>query len=504
MGKIFRMSVILNLSLFFWATTTCSSAAKELLDEKSAQRIEHLYILTFDKWGVLTNPAELDYAIEKLSVETSIDKIIILSYGWAHDGRNSYSTYRKIVDKLAESSEDRSKLAVIAVGWDSSQSGFRKLMGDILPLPAIGEAIAWLPDKLLTALSFWSKAAYADRIGYGGLRNALNELFDIYETRSDHPDIFLLGHSFGTRVISALLVDTKKSFQRKLEPFKSFEHIAGAALMQPALVSRNIDKNAPFPVMVTMSRHDRAIGFLYPLANLPVNTYGLTTVEVTIQRNIYDRIEKRIERTTSSFTSILTRDERKKNEESFFRGSQTRKFSRRIIGETLALPVNFLFSVAAIPIGYIYTQGYGLVTQPVTHVMDTLAQIPLVEIPVDGLSHALGREIPWGQRGKGIFMLGGLNEGMGRLVPPALIGSQVPIYSLSNISQMKRPPNGVFVVDASDIIKTGTFGLDQSNPLVDYTLGWLDPLGAHSDYKNQEVQALLRWFANPPTPDVSL
>ena len=98
-------------------------------------------------------------------------------------------------------------------------------------------------------------------------------------------------------------------------------------------------------------------------------------------------------------------------------------------------------------------------------------------------------------------MLGGLNEGMGRLVPPALTGSQVPIYSLSDISQMKRPPNGVFVVDASDIIKTGIFGLDQSKPLVDYTLGWLDPLGAHSDYKNQEVQALLRWFGNNTQQD---
>jgi hypothetical protein len=60
----------------------------------------------------------------------------------------------------------------------------------------------------------------------------------------------------------------------------------------------------------------------------------------------------------------------------------------------------------------------------------------------------------------------------------------------------------VFVVDSSDIIKRGTFGLDYSKPLVDYSLGWLDPLGAHSDYKNPEVLELLRWFANPPIPDV--
>jgi hypothetical protein len=168
------------------------------------------------------------------------------------------------------------------------------------------------------------------------------------------------------------------------------------------------------------------------------------------------------------------------------------------------LPVNFIFSIAAIPIGYIYTQGHGLVTQPVTHIMDTLAQIPLVEIPVDGLSHALGREIPWGQRGKGFLMLGGLNEGMGRLIPPAMIGSQVPIYSLSDISQMEGPPNGVFVVDASDIVKTGAFGLDQSKPLVDYTLGWFDPMGAHSDFKTSEFKPLLRWWFSDPTPQDAL
>ncbi len=501
MGKLCRMSIILNLSLFFWVAATCSSAAEGLLEDNPAQMKEHLYILSFDPWGVLTNPAELQYAIKELSGDKSVDKILILSYGWNNDGRRSYSAYRKLVEDLTGSEKKQSNWAVIAVGWDSSQTAFRKLTSDIMPLPAIGEAIAWLPDKLLTPFSFWSKAAYADRIGYSGLRAALNELFSIYTKPYNHPKIFLMGHSFGTRVISALLLDSQKSEQRKLKPFKSAEHVVGAVLVQPALVSRNIDKNASFPVMVTMSRHDRAVGFLYPLVNLPLNTYGHTNIEFFIQRRVYDQVEDQVEGTSSKVTSIFKKKEKKQKEESSFQKSQTRKFSRRVIGETLALPVNFLFSIAAIPIGYLYTQGHGLVTQPVTHIMDSLAQIPLVEIPVDGLSYALGREVPWGQRGKGIFMLGGLNEGMGRLVPPAMIGSQVPVYSLSDISQMKAPPNGVFVVDASDIIKKGAFGFDRSNPLFDYTLGWLDPMGAHSDFKNPEALALLKWFANSVQKD---
>jgi hypothetical protein len=82
-----------------------------------------------------------------------------------------------------------------------------------------------------------------------------------------------------------------------------------------------------------------------------------------------------------------------------------------------------------------------------------------------------------------------------------MIGGQVPIYSLSDISQMEGPPKGVFVVDSSDIIKKNPFGLDLSKPLVDYTLGWFSPLGAHSDYRNREVQALLRWFGNSDKKD---
>ena len=85
---------------------------------------------------------------------------------------------------------------------------------------------------------------------------------------------------------------------------------------------------------------------------------------------------------------------------------------------------------------------------------------------------------------------------MGRLVPPALFGDQVPIYSLKEISEMESPRDGLFVVDASEIIDKGAFGLDQNNPLVDYTIGWFDLMGAHSDFKNPEAAALLSWFAN--------
>ena len=124
--------------------------------------------------------------------------------------------------------------------------------------------------------------------------------------------------------------------------------------------------------------------------------------------------------------------------------------------------------------------------------------------PVSDAAIARGARVfdsprPWGQRGKGIFTLGPIHEGMGRMVPPRIFNRfTAPIYSLEEIGQMDSPPRGVFVVDASEIVTQGSLGVDLSRPWADYTLGWIDPLGAHSDFKNPEVMELLSWIANSP------
>jgi hypothetical protein len=124
MDKIIRMNLILNLSLLFWAASICTPAAEGLQEENRIKRVEHLYILSFDKWGVLTNPAELEYAIQQLRGDASIERIILLSYGWANDGRKSYSTYRSLVDQLSDPEKKLSNVAVIAVGWNYSSLVF--------------------------------------------------------------------------------------------------------------------------------------------------------------------------------------------------------------------------------------------------------------------------------------------------------------------------------------------------------------------------------------------
>jgi hypothetical protein len=384
-------------------------------------------------------------------------------------------------------------VAVIGIGWDSSQTGFRKLFNAIVPLPGLANTLAWPLDQLLFPISFWSKAAQADRIGLGGLRVALNEIFTVFEDGSrPHPEIYLIGHSFGTRIVSGLMKSSLGPVDVSSNQFRSARHVRGALLFQPALVGANLDQEAEYPILVTMSQHDHAVGFLYPVANVPLNAFGFTVFEALVQRLLLQPVQRGMERTTSRVTSVVTTPlpsapaivERTVNK------------TRRTVGEVMALPVNLAFTLVTLPLDYAYIQTTSLVTRPVEHLMDTLAQLPLVEIPVDGLGRLVGKDVPWGQRSKGLLTLGSIHEGMGRMSPPLLLYSDPRVYSPEELNALEGIPNGVLVVDASELIRRGSFGQDLSNPLVGYTLGWLDPLGAHSDFTNRRALALAAWMAS--------
>lgn len=518
------------------AKSVPDSPAAESKIEKSAKptaprksNIEHLYVLSFDAWGELQNPSERELAIEELRDNPEIERIIILSYGWANDGRAAYSTYRRIVNEMTANLPTevaRRKVAVIAVGWDSSQSGFRKLFNDLIPLPGIGDALAWLPDHVLFPISFWSKAAQADRIGYGGLRSALNQIFSIYEGKERHPEILLIGHSFGTRIVSGLMAGESGRLQPSAESFRAASYVRGAALLQPALVPRNLDRNADYPLLITMSSHDHAVGFMYPIANIPLNAYGFTLFESLIQKHLFDPVGKGIEKSTGMVTGVVTdvvtgavttvvpgarkpaepeaipaQSEDERSNES--RLGRIERNGRRTGAELVALPLTLGFTAVATPIDYVFVQAWDFATHPFSHVMDSLAQIPVVEIPVAGLSAALHRDPPWGQRSKGIFTLGPLHEGLGRMPTPQLIQPiPLPVYSIEELSKMEKAPKGIFVADCSDIVKRGAFKVDLNNPLADFTVSWIDPIGAHSDFTNKGVMSLLSWLANGTPIDI--
>jgi hypothetical protein len=481
-------------------------------------KLDHLYILTFNAWGELLSPGERDLAIEQLGRDRSVQRIIIFSYGWGHDGEASYADYRAMlaaIDHNLPAGHVRPRVAVIGVGWDSSQTGFRKLFNAIIPLPGLANALAWPLDTLFFPISFWSKAAQADRIGLGGLRTALNQIFSVYEDGDAHPEIYLIGHSFGTRIVSGLMKGSLGPVDVSANAFRSASHVRGALLFQPALVGANLDQGAEYPILVTMSEHDHAVGFLYPVANVPLNAFGFTVFEALVQRLLLQPVQRGVESvqrgvktTASTVTDVITAPLPGESEPEAEAEAEpgeapepsmverTVHKTRRTLGELLALPVNLGFTLVTLPLDYLYIQTKGLVAHPVDHVMDTLAQLPLVEIPVDGLGKLVGKEVPWGRRSKGLFTLGSIHEGMGRLSPPLALYTDPDVYTPDDLDALESIPSGVFVVDASELINEGSFGQDLSNPLVGYTLGWLDPLGAHSDFTNADAIALAAWMAS--------
>ena len=473
--------------------------------------IQHLYILNFNSWGELMSPGERDLAIEQLGQFRDIERIVIFSYGWGHDGEASYSDYRAMMREMEGNLPEgyqQPRVAVIGIGWDSSQTGFRKLFNAIIPLPGIANALAWPLDTILFPISFWSKAAQADRIGFGGLRQTLNEIFAVYEGADPHPEIYLIGHSFGTRIISGLMKDSLGPVEVGSVPFNAAPHVKGAVLYQPALVGGNLDLAAEYPILITMSMHDHAMGFLYPIANVPLNAFGFSLFEALVQRSLLVPVQRGVETTTSTVTGVVTGPLRRPPQEAEpdevapegpleeSTMQRTVRKGRRTLGEVIALPLNLVFTLVMLPIDYTYIQVRGLVTHPVDHVMDTLAQLPIVEIPVDGLGKLVGKEVPWGRRSKGFLTLGSIHDGLGRMATPLVFGEPIPIYSPDQLNDLEGMPSGVFVIDASDIITEGSFGADLSNPLADYTLGWIDPLGAHSDYTDPESIALAAWLAS--------
>jgi len=406
--------------------------------------------------------------------------------------------------------------AFIAIGWDSSQTGFRKLFGDLSPFPVLAATLAFVPDTLLFPISFWSKAALADRIGYGGLRTALNDIFgSAYPEGRGHPDLYLLGHSFGTRVLSGLMQDRLALLPVEGEPFRSAPWVRGAAMIQPAAALPNLHRQADYPVLVTQSRHDHANGALFPLANLVANTYSFTSFEGIFRHRVLPVLSAPVGATadatvdaTNRVTGLRIPDPTPEHPEQlwdpFGLDALRRPYDHAIfvlergLAEGVSVPFALLYSAVTTPVNYVYGQMLGIVRNPLDHVMHTLAQLPLVEIPVHGLGRLIGRDVAWGARSKGFLELGLLSESAGRVfVEPWAAPRDLPVFSLQAFERLPTQDcglpvcEGVFFVDASPIVRTGIFGASLERPLVDWTLGWLDPIGAHADYRNPAVVELM-------------
>lgn len=493
--------------------------------------IEGFYLLNFNRWGELETPLERDQIIEDLLAGGEIQRVLIISYGWANDGESSYGIYRELVrDLLPEPTDGSSypKAVVIGVGWDSSQTGVRKLANDLIPFPVLASWLAFIPDSLLFPISFWSKAAMADRIGYGGLRIELNKIFEtVYPDdgsgKSPHPEIVLIGHSFGTRIASGLMKEELALADVSSEAFSSAKHVSAAILIQPALVLSNLHRNAEYPVLITQSRHDHANGFLFPAANLAVNAYSFTSFEAIARHRVFGVVTDEVKHRTSQAAQLVfpgySKPTTNESQGEFLGGfsipaphmaDNPFELFQAGMAEVASIPFSLLYSTITTPIYYAGTQARGLWAGPHNHVMNTLAQLPVVEILVDFAGDLAKRKIPWGSRSKGFLDFGLLNESSGRLfVKPFTEPEHLPVVAFDDLADGKTPPGlgcllseckGLIFVDASTVIDKGIFGLSLENRAVDYTFGWLDPIGSHANYRNPEVVKLMSRFLNSAAP----
>lgn len=483
-----------------------------------------MFVLQFDKRGQLMNQHILLDLIRHVggSLNTPgqrpLTNVVVASLGWNHDHHDFEAEYHSLLhDYLrylthtTNASQDltsgRSMLrnaVFVGVSWDSTYSGVSEAINEVVPTESAGEILSKLVDLPLFPLSVWAKSTLADRIAMGDLKFSLQALHDAVN-QSQHPLRYhYLGHSFGCRIVSGLfgtrLEDNREMVRREIHgstaaPFKwdlmaiKFEdtrqgdsftfrrNTASMVLMLPAMTVNNLPdaQKYRFPLFVIQSRHDHINGTFFPIANLPFNTYVGSSSEA-VQRHLYDAEDGSLWR------------------------SNTNRFSQWLWNRTLRKGCEFLFdlgtpivSVAAsgvrIPISYWKGQRAEL-TDPnhslLYYIPDTLAQIPIVKLPVQLLD-------PTGKVGqhKGLLNFGPEHESVARMAWTTNGGALTNVIARLRHPAGERFAPGIYYVQSETASRHSMAGnwLDFQNRAKDHSIGWLDPVGSHADFRPNSEEA---------------
>ena len=463
------------------AGLTACSAPPTVYDEVQAfdDLSERLFILEFDREGRLANPLAINQAARALRTR-AVKKLLVLSFGWRNDRESAAETYAEFVrDYLADVGErSMDGWAVLGVAWDSRTAGFGGLVEDVVPVPGLGRLLGAVPENLLFPFSFWSKAKLADAIGSGDLATALSQILDELD---ETPDVYLVGHSFGCRLLAWLPI---------MDYYDSFR---SAVFILPAATSLNlwIASVGSAGVFVVQSRHDHANDQLYPVASTLINPTVLQAGDLA----------------ASGFASEALQPERDPPAVAF-------------VKDLVWTPVSLVAAVVLKPVDYLLGQVHEVRSRRFDYLPDTLAQLPVLEIAVQSIDRHIGEPRGWGDRNKGLFSLGILSESAASstaipLRPETEIASQRgTFWKLLNIgsvhhsdftlqevldrtrSESLTVPSRFTFIDASEELSRGIYGLDYEHPAFEYSVGWLDPLGCHSQYRTPSVHALIHRVLN--------
>ena len=459
-----RLIFILIVSSSLLSCTAISTRDRIKLHEPYS---DYVYFLEFDRQGNLVNPTEVIRAAKDIK-ERGDKKILLLSFGWMNSRDKARETYTEFIKDYQEKLKipALNGWSIFCVSWDSSTKVFSSIGQDLLIVQNVTAIVGGLLDILLTPLTFWSKASLARKIGHGDLKEAIEyvveKAYPVKDLRQNL-EIHLVAHSFGGIIMS-------KFADSGMESFKYRTFLRSSVLILPAMISWNIP-TSPERIVIIQSKYDHANSFLYPIANLLLNTLAIDSARATLGGD-FGRSGPRKE----SVSVSVAKD----------------------IG---ALPIGFVWSLVITPINYLVAQAHEIASRNVNYIPDTLSQLPGTEVLIDGLDSILPKENNWGKRNKGLFNMGATAESVTRT--PSWtnrsddgfnFGRETSgIIDIKTLLNRTGPfPRKLTYIDASEVIDGISWAdVDMGTPIVDYTIGWLDPIGAHTDYHQLEVYQII-------------
>jgi len=190
----------------------CVSATPEPSPECETHALQQLpttqgnrYLLSFiefDDQGQLWDRKQMADVVSTLNAEAGTKELlmVVFVHGWKHSaapGDGNIKTFRRVLAQLAD-----------------SEAHIAKLTG-LPPRKIAGVYLGWrggsVPIPLLEDLTFWDRKNTAQKVGHGGVTEALSRLEliqqdkDSIEAGRSRTRLVVVGHSFGGAVVHAAL-----------------------------------------------------------------------------------------------------------------------------------------------------------------------------------------------------------------------------------------------------------------------------------------------------------
>jgi hypothetical protein len=237
--------------------------------------MSHYITVPINENGIIFDTDMVAVVQEAIAVTPfGFDDVYVYSHGWSTDAYRALDLYNRF-------SVDLAKLLLLTGGTGVYAAPPRDALGVGIHWPS---EITEDPGSDLNALqlfTFYTMEHRADAVGKNAVYSMLRLMLAARAGTGRPLRFFLLGHSFGCKVICSALQDLYVDITNgtiPLDPATTFH----AALIEPATDNDNLEpgdiyggvSKLPLRMLVTKSSLDRALGTWYPLAGKLANLFG--------------------------------------------------------------------------------------------------------------------------------------------------------------------------------------------------------------------------------------